>query len=57
MVETKSKRKSKTLWFNIVAAISLFIQAEYSYVVPLELQAYVVTAINVGLRKLTNTAI
>jgi hypothetical protein len=45
---------SKTFWVNIVCAAALGLQMRYGFVIGAELQALALTAINLGLRKITN---
>ena len=45
---------SKTFWVNIVCAAELGLQMRYGFVIGAELQALALTAINLGLRKITN---
>jgi uncharacterized membrane protein len=46
---------SKTLWANALAALALFIQSEYGYVIPVEVQMQILAAVNIALRFLTKT--
>jgi len=45
---------SKTFWVNVVCAAALGLQMRYGFVIGAELQALALTAINLGLRKITN---
>ena len=45
---------SKTFWVNIICAAALGLQMRYGFVIGAELQALALTAINLGLRKITN---
>jgi hypothetical protein len=45
---------SKTFWVNVVCAAALGFQMRYGFVIGAELQALALTAINLGLRKITN---
>ena len=45
---------SRTFWVNIVCAAALGLQMRYGFVIGAELQALALTAINLGLRKITN---
>ena len=45
---------SKTFWVNVVCAAALGLQMKYGFVIGAELQALALTAINLGLRKITN---
>ena len=45
--------KSKTLWVNAIAAVAFFVQAQFGYVVPMEVQGIALTAINLILRAVT----
>lgn len=44
---------SKTVWVNVVAAIFISIQYKVGFILPADLQALALSAINVGLRKIT----
>ena len=48
---------SKTLIFNLVAAVALFIQKEYGFVIPIDLQGYIVVGVNFLLRFATKTSL
>jgi len=45
---------SKTFWVNVVCAAAIGLQMRYGFVIGAELQALALTAINLGLRKITN---
>jgi hypothetical protein len=45
---------SKTFWVNVLCAAALGLQMRYGFVIGPELQALALTAINLGLRKITN---
>ena len=45
---------SKTFWVNVICAAALGLQMKYGFVIGAELQALALTAINLGLRKITN---
>jgi hypothetical protein len=45
---------SKTFWVNVLCAAALGLQMRYGFVIGAELQALALTAINLGLRKITN---
>jgi len=44
---------SKTLWVNIIAAIAVFISAQFGYTVTAEETAVILAAINLVLRTIT----
>ena len=48
---------SKTLWVNALAAVAAGVQSHYGYVVPPEIQAYALIAVNGLLRLITKTGI
>jgi hypothetical protein len=48
---------SKTFWINVVMATALSIQMKYGFVIGPELQAYIISGVNLALRKLTKEAI
>ncbi len=45
---------SKTFWVNVICAAALGLQMRYGFVIGAELQALALTAINLGLRKITS---
>jgi len=45
---------SKTFWVNVLCAAALGLQMKFGFVIGAELQALTLTAINLGLRKITN---
>lgn len=45
---------SKTFWVNVVCAAALGLQMRYGFVFGPELQALALTAVNLGLRKITS---
>lgn len=45
--------QSKTLWVNLLASVSLFVQQQYGYVIPVETQGYALLLINALLRVIT----
>jgi hypothetical protein len=49
--------KSKTLRVNALAAIAMFVQSEYGFVVAPELQAYLLVVVNMILRTVTSEGI
>jgi len=53
----KSFWLSKTLWTNLFAAVAIFVQNEYGYVVSPELQAYGLVLVNLALRFVTSKPI
>jgi len=42
--------KSRTLWVNLLAAVAFFVQAQFGFVIPAELQGMILGAINMILR-------
>jgi len=48
---------SKTFWANVVAALALFAQIKYGFLISPELQAIAMSFVNIGLRKFTNEPI
>lgn len=49
----KSWYKSRTLWVNLLAAVALFVQNQYGYVLSPETQAYALMIVNMLLRAIT----
>ena len=45
---------SKTLWANVVAAVALFMQQQYDYILPPGIEAYALIVVNLVLRSITN---
>jgi len=48
---------SKTLWTNFFAAVALFAQSQFGYVIDPATQGYIIVVINFILRFLTNKGI
>ena len=44
---------SKTLWVNVIAAVAFFVQKQYGFFVPEDLQLQCIVWINVVLRLIT----
>lgn len=44
---------SKTLYVNLLAAVALFVQNQFGYVIPPEFQAYILILVNLFLRTIT----
>ena len=44
---------SKTIWVNVVAAVSLFVSSQFGYKISTEVQAGIIAALNVVLRIIT----
>lgn len=42
--------KSRTLYVNLVAAVAFFIQQQFGFVIPMELQGMLLAALNAALR-------
>ena len=49
--------QSKTLWTNIIAAVAMFVQNQYGYVIDPTVQVYALSVVNMALRMVTNTGI
>lgn len=49
--------KSKTFWVNVVALAALGAQMQYGYVIGADLQALILSLINLGLRSITKEPI
>jgi hypothetical protein len=49
--------ESKTFWANIIAAGAILVQLKYGFILSPEVQALLLTALNVGLRNLTDRPI
>lgn len=45
--------RSKTLWINIIAIVTIILQTEYGFVVTPELELMALGAVNLILRKFT----
>lgn len=56
-MDAKSFLKSKTLWVNAIAFIALIVQGFTGFVIDVELQATLLTVINVILRFVTNSSV
>ena len=48
---------SRTLWVNIIAAVAVFIQSQFGYIIPPEFQAYLLVLINMFMRAITKTGL
>jgi hypothetical protein len=48
---------SKTFWTNIVSGGLVAVQIRYGFIVPPEYQMVLLSFVNIGLRKITNTAV
>lgn len=48
---------SKTVWVNLFALASIYLQSEFGFIFSPELQAAALTFINLGLRKVTKEEI
>ena len=48
---------SKTIWVNLLAFIAFWVQKEYGFVIPEELQIQALTLINIALRFVTKEPI
>lgn len=57
MDQAKPFWQSKTLWANLAAAVALFAQSQYGFVISPEVQGYAVMAVNAILRMITKTAV
>ena len=53
-VTGKKFYSSKTFWVNVIMGVALIIQTKFGFVIGPELQALAITAINLGLRKVTS---
>lgn len=53
-MESKKWYLSKTIWVNAIASLAIILQMQYNYIMPVEIQALCITAINLVLRKVTN---
>ncbi len=49
--------KSKTFWSNLIAAVSLFMGAQYGVTITAEQTALLLTGLNLFLRAITNEPI
>lgn len=56
-METKSIWTSKTFWVNLIAAVALFVNAQWGFDLSPELQGTVLAVINIILRFFTKSAI
>mgnify|MGYP001576208043 CR=1 FL=1 len=48
---------SKTIWVNVIAAVSLFVTNQFGYSISTETQAGIIAVINIVLRVITKEAI
>ncbi len=49
--------ESKTFWVNVVMALAVTVQSKYGFVMGPEMQALVITGVNLVLRKITKDPI
>ncbi len=56
-MENKKWYTSKTLWFNAVSAIAVFVQTQYGFVISPEMQGLIITGVNAILRLITTKAV
>jgi len=49
--------KSRTLWANALAAVAMFIERQYGFGVPVELQLQLLAAVNIVLRLDTDSGL
>ena len=52
-MEPKLWYESKQIWVNILAAIAIFAQSKFGYVLPLEVQTQILLLLNLFLRFIT----
>jgi|TARA_R110000868_G_scaffold129506_2_gene338450 hypothetical protein len=45
---------SKTFWANIIAGVAVVAQTSYGFLIPVEYQMIAMSAINMGLRKVSS---
>jgi hypothetical protein len=57
VVTGKKWYASKTFWVNIIAAGALLVQGKYGFIVSPEMQALVLSGVNMALRAVTKEAI
>ena len=48
---------SKTIWANVVAAVSLFVTSQFGYKISTETQAGIIAGLNIVLRIITKEAL
>ena len=56
-METKNVVKSTTIWVNVIAAGAMFVQRQYGYVIPPEVQLLILAGINAIVRLFTKRAV
>lgn len=56
-VQAKKFWESRTMWVNVIAAVALAVQTQTGFIVGPELQALVLSGVNLFLRSITNRAI
>lgn len=54
---TKKFWQSKTFWSNIVLAGAVIVQTQTGFIISPDIQALIITAINIGLRKITKDSV
>lgn len=56
-MDKKAWWRSKTLWVNMVAGLALLAQSQFGFVIDGEVQAAILTVVNLVLRLITNEAV
>lgn len=56
-VQAKKFWESRTMWINVIAVVALSVQTQTGFVVGPELQALVLSAVNLFLRSITDRPI
>jgi uncharacterized membrane protein len=57
LVGTKKFWQSKTFWSNVVLAGAIIVQTQTGFILSPDIQALIITGINIGLRRLTKDSV
>lgn len=56
-VDGKKFYLSKTFWANVIMAVAIVVQAQFGFIIGPEIQALIISAVNLYLRKITKEPI
>ena len=56
-MDPKNVVKSTTIWVNVIAAGAMFVQSQYGFVIPPEVQVLLLAGINAIVRLFTKRAV
>lgn len=56
-MQSKPWYASKTMWFNILAGVALYVQSKFGFVLSSDEQAGIILVVNIVLRAVTKGAV